>query len=188
VDELYRKLRKRLHQHYHREMQVRRMTKGFGWLRHPKNYSYVREMYAQGRILVVKGNMLNDRVLPRIATAARALGVPVRVYYPSNAAEQWELTPQYRANVAGFPFDDESLVLSTLISESYRRDDESPSYWHYLVHGGLDHQRKIQIESFRNVNQFTAEKLDTNHEMLSVIRVPARTDTRQTTADARQPE
>jgi len=188
VDELYRTLRKKLHFHYHKQMQAKRVARNFGWLRYPKNYDYVRKMLAQGRIFVVKGNMLNDKALPQIAEAARALGVPMRIYYPSNAPEQWQLVPQYRANVAGFPFDEQSVVLSTLISESYRRDDESPSYWHYVVHGGLDHQRKIQIESYKNVNQFTQEKLATDREMLSVIRMPARTETEQSTADARQPE
>ena len=188
VDELYRELRKKLHFHYHKQMQIKRIARGFGWLRTNKNYAYVRKMLAQGRILVVKGNMLNDKVLPAIAERARALNVPVRIYYPSNAAEQWQLTPQYRANVAGLPMDEHSVVLSTLISESFRRDDESPSYWHYLVHGGRDHQTKIQIESYKNVNQFTQEKIDSNLEMLSLIRVPARTETEQSTADARRPE
>ena len=38
-----------------------------------------------------------------------ALGVSVRVYYPSNAEEMWKFTPQYRTNVTSMPFDEQSV-------------------------------------------------------------------------------
>ncbi|MFC1609502.1 SUMF1/EgtB/PvdO family nonheme iron enzyme [Myxococcota bacterium] len=181
VDEIYRTLRRRLHSHYYNDMQPKKTARGFGWLRYAESYAYVRKMFQQGRILAVKGNMLTDKTLPSIAASARALNVPVRIYYPSNAEEQWKLIPQYRQNVAGLPFDEHSVVLRTLIKESYRKDDESPSYWHYVVHSGWDAQRKIQLEGYTNVDHFMEDRTETNLELLSLIRMPARTATEETT-------
>jgi hypothetical protein len=184
VDETYRALRRRLYSHYYADMQMKSYAKGFGWLRYPKNYRYIRLMFRQGRIHAIMGNMLTAETLPRIAAAARALGVPIRIYYPSNAEEQWRLTHQYRENVIGLPFDKRSIVLRTLISEDFRRDDQSASYWHYIVHWGIDAQRKMRLKGYTNVNQFTADKIDTPLELLSLIRMPAYTETEELTASA----
>jgi hypothetical protein len=142
----------------------------FGWLRVPEHYTYVRTLLAQGRIQVVTGNMLEARVLPAIAASARALGVTVRVYYPSNAEEQWTLTPIYRRNVGLLPFDERSVVLRTLYSKRWRGDPTS--YWQYVVQGGLDAQRRMRLSGYTRVAELMDERLPTPVPRLSVVRLP----------------
>ena len=180
IDELYRNVRQHLWNHYAASQNSKPNVRDFGWLRTPDNYRYVRLLLQQGRIQVVKGNMLTDRALPSIARSARALGVPVRIYYPSNAEEQWVLTPQYRANVQELPFDTRSVVIRTLIGSRWK--GESESYWHYVVQGGIDTQRKMSRPGYRRVAQFMDDRLLTTLPHLSVIRLPGRTEREPTLA------
>ena len=113
----------------------------FDWLANPDRYRYVRALYQQGRILIRKGNLLTDVVLPDIARAARSLGVAVRVLYTSNADDQWDITRTYRASLLGLPFDADSIALRTTLAE--RRDPRDSKGWDYVVHHGLDFQRSI---------------------------------------------
>jgi formylglycine-generating enzyme required for sulfatase activity len=184
VDEVLRNVRHRVYWYYVNESKPRANGSTFGWLRSDESYAYIRTLLAQGRIIAIKGNMLTDKALPSVARSARALGVPVRIYYPSNAEEQWRLTPQYRANVAGFPFDERSVILRTQIGRRFR-DDESDSYWHYIVHAGLDAQRRIVLPGYTSVTHFMADHLNTEEELLSVIRLPARTVTEPLQVGAR---
>jgi hypothetical protein len=186
IDELYRNVRQRLWNHYAASASPRPAMRGFGWLRTPENYRYVRLMMQQGRVQSLKGNMLTDQALPSIAKSARALGVAVRIYYPSNAEEQWLLTPQYRHNVIGLPFDERTVVLRTLIGKRWK--GESESYWHYVAQSGVDTQRKMSRPGFRRVTQFMEDRLKTDVPHLSVIRLPSRTETEPAVAaNARSP-
>jgi hypothetical protein len=174
TDELYRNVRERLWNHYAASSRPRPLMGVFGWLRTAESYRYVRLMLEQGRIQSLKGNMLTDQALPSIARSARALGVAVRIYYPSNAEEQWALTPQYRQNVIGLPFDERSVVLRTLIGKRWK--SESESYWHYVVQGGIDTQRKMSRADYRRVTQFMEDRLKTDLPHLSIVRLPSRTE------------
>ncbi|HOX45390.1 MAG TPA: SUMF1/EgtB/PvdO family nonheme iron enzyme [Myxococcota bacterium] len=143
---------------------------GFGWLCNQENYRYVRLLFQQGRILAVEGNMLTDVALPAIARAAERLGVPVRVYYPSNAEEMWALAPRYCQNVRGLPFDLRSVVLRTAYSAN--RPGTHDGLWHYLVHGGQAYQRALATRCGTWVQGFLDERLPTPEPWLSVIRLP----------------
>jgi hypothetical protein len=174
VLEVFDNARGLLERRYGEEAAPSAVAPGFGWLRVPAHYAYVRALLAQGRIQVVPGNMLNDRVLPAIAASARALGVTVRVYYPSNAEEQWTLTPTYRRNVGLLPFDERSVVLRTLYARRWRNDPSS--YWQYVVHGGLDAQRRMALAGYTRVGELMDERSPTPVLRLSVIRLPGRSD------------
>jgi len=88
---------------------------GFGWLRNPEHYRYVRTMFQRRRIAIIKGNLLTDKAMPSIARSAERLGVIVRILYVSNADDQWEITPQYAKNIAALPMDERSVVLRTVL-------------------------------------------------------------------------
>jgi formylglycine-generating enzyme required for sulfatase activity len=148
--------RRSLWAEYTRELRPARWTEGFGWLQNDENYRYVRLLFEQGRITAIKGNMLTDKALPSIASAARSLGVPIRVYYPSNAEEQWkQLPPQYRQNVRQLPFDERSVILRTLITKKFHK---SGSRWHYVIHGGLHAQERLALPGYENVWTFMEER------------------------------
>ncbi|WP_309890358.1 SUMF1/EgtB/PvdO family nonheme iron enzyme [Archangium sp.] len=148
--------RRQLWAEYSRELKPARWTEGFGWLQTEDNYRYVRLLMQQGRVIAVKGNMLTDKALPSIARAAKSLGVPIRVYYPSNAEEQWKQLPQqYRDNVRQLPFDERSVILRTLITKKFHK---SGSYWHYLIHGGLHAQEHLALPGYENVWSFMEDR------------------------------
>ena len=165
---LFDEARGRLFSHY-----LSRKLSGsrFGWLNKADRYRYVRLLLQQGRIQSIKGNMLTDKALPSIAASARALNVPVRIYYPSNAEEMWAFTPQYRKNVAGFPFDEQSVVLRTLFNKKGPWDDEH-KYWHYVVHRGLDAQQALADEKWTTTRALMRLRRSTAEPILSAIGFP----------------
>ncbi len=174
TDRAFLQVRDDLWKHYFKSMGPTEWNKRFGWLRNAAYYRYVRLMVLQGRVQVLKGNMLTDKALPSIARSAKALGVPIRVYYPSNAEEQWVLPQQYKDNVRGFPFDERTVILRTLFSKKW--GNKSQSYWHYVVHAGPHCQRLLGIPGFDTTHAFMDERRDTGLEMLSAIGLPARTE------------
>jgi hypothetical protein len=157
--------RGRLHAHF---LSRRFGGARFGWLNDAERYRYIRLLVMQGRIQSIKGNMLTDKALPSIAASARALGVPIRVYYPSNAEEMWKFTPQYRANVAGFPFDEQSVVLRTLFNKAGPWDDQH-RYWHYVVHRGVVAQRTIADEKYTGTRMMMRDRRPTKEPIVSAI-------------------
>lgn len=165
VVELFDRARGRLFSHY---LGRRSSSSRLGWLNDADRYRYVRLLVLQGRIQSIKGNMLTEKALPSIAASARALGVPVRVYYPSNAEEMWNFVPQYRANVAAFPFDEQSVVLRTLFNKRGPWDDQH-RYWHYVVHRGLDAQKTIADERCTSTRMMMRARRSTKDPILSAI-------------------
>jgi formylglycine-generating enzyme required for sulfatase activity len=175
TDAVLRDVRLTLLARYTQDMRPSPTAKGFGWLRSPDSYRYIRRLHQQGRIQVLKGNLLTDKAMPSIARSARKLGAPIRVYYPSNADDLWAITPRYRENVMSLPFDDRSVVIRTI----YRRKGRSGvglADWHYMVHAGLEEQRKIAHDGWDLVARFLEEGLKTDSEILTVVGLPARTE------------
>lgn len=136
-----------LHHAYDEAMKPDEAQGDFGWLRHPDHFAYIKQMYAQGRILLRKGNLLTPVVLPAVAKQARALGVPIRVLYTSNADDQWPLTAGYMKNLAGLPFDARSVVLRTIYPRHKSGFKKAP--WDYTVHAALDMQRYARRRSLQ---------------------------------------
>jgi len=134
-----------LHHAYDEAMKPDPSQGEFGWLRHPEHFTYIKRMYAQRRIVLRKGNLLTPVVLPAVAKQARALGVPIRVLYTSNADDQWPLTAGYMANLAGLPFDARSVVLRTIYPRHKAGFKKAP--WDYTVHAALDMQRYARRRS-----------------------------------------
>lgn len=127
---------------------------GFDWLATPEHYQHVRRLYQQERIILRKGNLLTDVALPDIAKSARALGIPIRVLYTSNADDQWTITERYRQSLLGLPFDEHSIVLRTTIDQ--KRVGADRHDWDYVVHDGLDFQRAIarpEVQRMRDLEQ-----------------------------------
>ena len=148
--------------------------KAYDWLTGEGGYRYIRLLYQQGRILPLKGNLLTDKILPSIAKSARSLGTTVRIFYTSNADDQWKLTPQFRANVLGLPFDERSVWLRTVYPREKQRVKVLP--WDYVVHAGLDAQRKIKHEGWDWVWYFSKDARKVGPDNLLAIGLPAKTE------------
>ena len=143
---------------------------GRGWLADAAHYAVIREMYAQGRIVPVKGDLMGTRTLAAIGAAARALDVPIRVVYLSNAPSAWggELNEFFKSNLRGLPFDERSLVLQTSNSKGFRR----ASYWHYNIADGLHVQALLGRAGYDSVQKVLAERIPTPDIDVSTLALP----------------
>jgi formylglycine-generating enzyme required for sulfatase activity len=140
----------------------------FGWLRNKAHYDYVRLMYQQGRIVLRNGDMLAKKCFHDIGTAARKLGVTVRIYYGSNAPELWYFTKQYRKNVHNLPFDDKSVVLQTTSGLRRRMSGKKQGYWHYNVQHGLFQQERLKLRGFNTMRKLIDDHVIGDDRALSV--------------------
>jgi hypothetical protein len=143
----------------------------FGWLATEEAYQYIRLLYSQDRIHIMKGDMLKEKTMQGIGAAARALGVSVRVYYPSNAPECWPHTTQYKRNVLALPFDDASVVLTSL-SGIKRGLGRQRGYWHYNVQSGLQQQALLRRPGYGSLKQLVWHRRPGDDVDVSVCGLP----------------
>lgn len=147
-----------------------RDAREFGWLRNPEHYAYVRELYRQGRIVPVKGDLMGERTIRSIAGVARELGLVVRVVYLSNAPSAWggELVRGFRDNLRALPFDARSLVLQTTNGGGFRQS----GYWHYSVADGLHVQHKLGLPGYDRMVKLLAGRIPTPDGDVTVLALP----------------
>ncbi len=165
----YYTFRGRLHRHYQEQMQPDPVWGERGWLRTPENYLWIRDLWRMGRARAVKGNMLGDNAMQGIAEAAGKLGVPIRVYYTSNAPNAWgsEMTPSYKRNVRAFPMDERSIVLQVF---GFKTGYGQTGYWHYNIQSGLQHQDNLLRHGW--LRQVYWPSLPTNDDDVTVSGLP----------------
>lgn len=115
------------------------------WLADPDAYAYVRAMFAAGRIRVLQGNLLGKSAMPSIAASARALALPIKVLYLSNAEEYLFYGDAFAANVRALPAADGSVVLRTIHDrfEGWESCGDGDNRWNYQVQGLADFQRRL---------------------------------------------
>lgn len=167
----YHATRERLHEYYREQATPDPKAPGYGWLANPEHYAYVRLLFQQGRIMPIKGDLLGDDSLRTVGLAAKALGVPVRVFYTSNAPSSWggQITEGYRRNVAGLPFDQRSIVLQTMSRGAFKQT----GHWHHNVEGGRQMQDRLQRAGYQQVVQLLHERIPTDHGDVTVIGLPS---------------
>ena len=146
LQRFYQGWRYKLSAHYRRSLRPRSDREGFGWLAHEDNYTFIRTLAQQGRIIPVAADMLGKKSFRSIGAAAREMGVTIRVYYTSNAPTAWggQITDDYRANVLALPFDDQSVVLGTFNGGAFGQG----GYWHYNVMHGLLYQERMSLPGY----------------------------------------
>lgn len=133
--EIYEVYRPKLYPYFQAQLNDSPSSPGFGWLAFDENYRYIKLLFEQGRLVILKGDLLKERTMTNIGATARKLGIPIRIYYPSNAPECWPLTTQYRTNVLTLPFDEASVVLQTF--SGLKIGPRQKGHWHYNVQSGL---------------------------------------------------
>lgn len=86
------------------------------FLTDPEQYAFVRELVLADRVRALVADLKGDGAIQAIGTAARDLGVAIRVLYLSNAEGYWSrYRAKFRRNIAALPFDEQSVVLRTLL-------------------------------------------------------------------------
>jgi formylglycine-generating enzyme required for sulfatase activity len=154
--EIYAISRAALLKYYERQLTGTKADPTFGWLADDQNYTYIRTLYQQGRIRILKGDMLAKNTMQGIGAAAKKLGVTIRVYYPSNAPECWPHTQQYKSNVNALPFDDKTVVLQTLSGTRPGFGEKKKGYWHYNVQSGLQQQELMRLKGYMSLKQLVS--------------------------------
>lgn len=108
---------------------LRRLVKRMGgidvptYLNDQETFDYVKAMLAADRIRPLRINLNEADGMTGIDEAARALEVPIRVLYVSNAEEYWEsYDPQFITNVDQLYGDDRSVLLRTRLTWKINQD------------------------------------------------------------------
>jgi len=85
-------------------------------------YTWVREFVMAGRTRPMVGDLLGKKGLVGIGEAARAMGIPIRVVYMSNAEQYWEYNDHFRKNIAALHVDERSVIARTLLTWERNQD------------------------------------------------------------------
>lgn len=125
------------------------------WLSDPVLYARVRALFASGRIVARTGDLTGETTVRAIGAAARALRVPVRVLYTSNAEQFFPYGESFVANLRALPRDERSVVLRTFRDPdaTYPAGDR----WHYVVHSWSDLADRLERGGYRHSAQIAAE-------------------------------
>lgn len=113
-------------------------------------YTYIKTLWATGRVIAIRGDLTAQKTMQGIGKAARDAGMVVRTVYMSNAPQYFNFDDQFRANIAALPFDDKSVFLHTLTRGAFGYAD---GYYHYNVQPGLNFQTWLERSRFRKLTQ-----------------------------------
>ena len=141
LKKIFKKYRKNLLAHFEIRRQQSFRGEPVTWLSNEEDYAYVRGMYMAGRIRPMIGDLLAGKAVGGIATAARTLGVTIRVAYLTNVEEMVRWEPAFKESMTSLPMDEHSVVLRTLSSIDDYPDADSK--WHYNVQSGLEFQKRL---------------------------------------------
>jgi hypothetical protein len=83
------------------------------FLTDPAQFAYLRALFQNDRVLMVRGDLTATRTLADLAQVLKAQGRVVRALYLSNAEQYFAYTPAFRENVLGLPYDERSWILRT---------------------------------------------------------------------------
>lgn len=88
-------------------------------------FDFIKDLYRQGRVLIIGGDLYGGNTMSDIATFSRSSGLPVRLLYISNARlgpRDKNIAGKLRDNIVGLPYDDKSLVIRTTPLDGEQRD------------------------------------------------------------------
>jgi hypothetical protein len=105
-----------------------------------------------------------------IGRVASEMGVPIRVFYVSNAPLAWggKITEGYRQNVQIMPFDDQSVFLATYGGGGFGQK----GYWHYFTASA--HLMRDRIASQDRNEPMIWDRFPTSSTELTVAGLPER--------------
>jgi hypothetical protein len=132
---------------YRRLQRVKKEMRIPNYLTDAEQYKFIRERCLQGRVRPLRANLLDTKGVKGVADAARALGIPIRAIYLSNAEQYWNYGKEFRKNLRSLPADDRSVVLRTRGSWSANKD------YRYVVQALLNFQEVLGSKRIRNLNR-----------------------------------
>ena len=167
LKQFYLSYASRLYAYYAGASQPNPKDAGWGWLVHDDQYQWIRRLTQQGRMVPIGGDMLGKKTMRNIGEAARKLGVPIRIYYTSNAPLSWGgmLSREYKDNVRALPMDEDSVVVATFNSGAFAQKD----YWHYHVGSGLLQQERLALPGTQHVRQLVWDRIPTDDGDVTIV-------------------
>lgn len=137
---LYRNARETVRVHLERVITRTQDGAPTSWMSDRAMYDRVRLLFQQDRVRAMAGNLVGPHALQTAGAAARALGVPFRVVYFSNAEEYFMYTAQFIANVEALPVADDTVVLRTIYSKEWVHADQ---LWAYQIQPMSDFRQRL---------------------------------------------
>ncbi len=172
--DVYRRTRRSLnrvmHRHYTRTLEPSE-SGATSWLRDAGHYAWIRNLWTGGRVVTLKGDMLGPNAMQGVGAALHELGVPMRIYYTSNAPNAWggEMTDSYKRNVRSFPMDEDSVVLQAL---GWTNEFGQTGHWHFNVQHGPDAQERLGRDGYRWLWQVVRPYRNTDDVDLTLSGLP----------------
>lgn len=78
-----------------------------------EQYRYIAELFRNGRVMIVRGDLSIGGAMTSIGAAAQKVGAVVRTVYLSNAERYFPYTAGFRKSILTLPVDDRSIILRT---------------------------------------------------------------------------
>ncbi len=146
---LYRNARETVHRHLRHVINRKRDGEPTTWLSDPVMYDHIRALFQADRVRQMGGDLTGSNSLQTAAAAARALGIPLRVIYFSNAEEYFDYSRSFIANIQAFETDERSVLLRTIYNKDWVHAD---LLWAYQVQPLADFKRRLGERKNRSRN------------------------------------
>lgn len=118
------------------------------WLSDPQRFAHIQALYRAGRVRSMVGDLTGADTMTTIAAALTALESEVSAVYFSNAEEYFSYSPQFIANIAALPAQEDAVVLRTIYAKSWEHAD----LWAYQVQPLHDLVERLQAGEGRSRN------------------------------------
>jgi hypothetical protein len=138
-----------------------------------EQYDAIVALFREDRVFPVRGDLTGTLALRDLAKAARETGIPIRVFYLSNAEYYFDYVDAFRESVAQIAFDERSVVLRTAaLGEEWSAD----GHYHYQVQPGGNFQEWLKDPRVTNYRFITRARVKDKKlpGYSTVERVPAK--------------
>lgn len=163
----FRRSRKLVYARLRRVVRTYR-KRGIGtFLTDREQYDHVRDLWRNGRVFPVRGDLTGDATMRGIARAFAQANVPVNVLYLSNAEQYFDYGPSFRRNIVELPFGPHAVVLRTLgwSGHGFVEGEE----YHYNVQPGDNFATWMRTRRVRSAGLMLSRKRSTDVPGSSIL-------------------
>lgn len=155
---MFERLRQDLYEYLQRQHAREHREAPTTWMADPGYYAHVRDLFRAGRVVARTGDLTGTTTVRAVGAALHELGIPLRIFYLSNADQFFRYTDDFIANVEALPADEKTIVVRSI------RNPELPNArrdrWHYIVQEHADFVERLQIGYFRRSQVIVQELID----------------------------
>jgi hypothetical protein len=132
-------------------------------------YDHIRTLWANGRVIPMRGDLTADSTLKGIGDALRASDADLGVLYLSNAEQYFDYLPGYRRNIINLPFAERSLVVRTLGWGVHGFVDGEE--YHYNRQSGANFVQWMKVNRVKRAGRILRKKTATETPGSSILDV-----------------